>query len=151
MGAQDFYTAVVPFFQSSTLSQGDHTLVITNLDAATSHFFNLDFISYIPSSGAQAFKSCEQLTTLPLTTVASAGTAGTDAATTTGAGSTTVVTMTVRAHTSTPLGAVVGGVVAGMLLLMFLASAAAWWLLRRRKDSRAAGPIFEDGMLSLET
>ncbi|KAI0784870.1 hypothetical protein C8Q75DRAFT_696081, partial [Abortiporus biennis] len=44
-----FFTALTQFFQSDTLSAGEHTLVITNVNGTSPNVFWLDYIQYISS------------------------------------------------------------------------------------------------------
>jgi hypothetical protein len=97
-------------YSNTSLTAGDHTLVV-NLTKCVNQTFIFDYLTYQPSFST--------LATMPNLTLP-ASTNGTSHTTT----------------TSTPIGAIVGGVLGGLALLFLLIGAFLWFRKRKAQDDQ---------------
>ncbi|KAI0375863.1 hypothetical protein BV20DRAFT_1032247 [Pilatotrama ljubarskyi] len=115
-GSTDFE---YPFFDKEDLSSGQHVLEFTVLNATQAYPFALDFIAYLPISGAAPTASQEIVTSfLPAPSGA------------------TSVAPSASSSSGPPVGAIVGGVVGGVALLVAAAVAIYFLCFRHRRKEQ---------------
>lgn len=123
----------VEFFESSDLSDGQHTLFANVTSCSSDNLYVMTSLAYIPSSKASV-SSASLTTSLSLPT-----------------SSTTAGGATSQSHSSTPIGAIVGGVIGGVALLIISAIAIWFFCFRQRHGqpyfykSAEAGDLLSQG------
>ncbi|KAH9899652.1 hypothetical protein C8Q73DRAFT_743544 [Cubamyces lactineus] len=114
-GSRDFE---FPFLDVEDLSSAQHSLEITVLNATKAYPFALDFVAYLPISGATPTASQRIITSfLPAPTAS--------------------VPVSSTKSSGAPVGAIVGGVIGGVALLVAVGLAVYFLCFRRRSNGQA--------------